>query len=413
MPTLRDDDSPLDPHTTFLLSRFIENFETMTRTVFDDFGYAPSDLELELDLMMGDGEFEDGEFEDEAEAYVGSRRSRRRVNRRSRNYVRWIQRSINQVARQSILKVDGIYGPRTRAAVCDFQRQEGLKVDGIVGPQTERALVRAGACPPPTGSPRRKPRPSTSYGDVSTNTTTISNNNTGIQGNNNVGNNNNIGNNIGNSLTNNNSSYSNTGDVDIDLDFSLFNRRGFPLGRAVAGAVAGSGRGRLGKRVKGWLGRIGRRLFTEMEAELESEGALTPEDRLQVDSYLEDLGSAAANAQTEAEAEALVGAMVPLACELIPRVKPLMMESSPAMVAGLGAATRLLYGDRRTRPLIRTLPTVLHHTAAVLNRDKLNGRKPTPERVVKVLANQAAKVVSSPQQTRRALKHAQSVGHAH
>lgn len=374
----------------------------MTRTAFDDLGCAPSDLELELDLMMADGEFE---FETEAEAYVSSRR---RVNRRSRNYVRWIQRSLNQIARQSILAVDGIMGPRTRAAVCDFQRQQGLKVDGIVGPQTERALVKAGACPPPISyiRPPKKPpsRPSNSYGDVYNNNTATFNN-SGIVGNNNS---------VGNSLTNTSNSYSNTGDVDIDLGFSLFNRRGAsPLGRALMKAVTGSGKRRLKGGAKGFLRGLARSLFTEMEAELESEGALTPEERLQVDSYLEDLGHAAANAQTEAEAEALVGAMVPLASELLPRVKPVMMESSPAMVAGLGAATRLLYGDRRTRPLIRTLPTILHHTAAVLNRDKINGQQPTPTRAVKVLADQAARVVSSPKQIRRALKHAQSASHAH
>jgi peptidoglycan hydrolase-like protein with peptidoglycan-binding domain len=36
--------------------------------------------------------------------------------------------------------VDGLYGPRTEAAVERFQREEGLAVDGIVGPRTRRAL---------------------------------------------------------------------------------------------------------------------------------------------------------------------------------------------------------------------------------------------------------------------------------
>lgn len=36
--------------------------------------------------------------------------------------------------------VDGIYGPRTTAAVKLFQRRNGLRVDGAVGPQTWAAL---------------------------------------------------------------------------------------------------------------------------------------------------------------------------------------------------------------------------------------------------------------------------------
>ena len=39
------------------------------------------------------------------------------------------------------LTVDGIFGPRTAAAVRGFQQALGITVDGIVGPLTWRALV--------------------------------------------------------------------------------------------------------------------------------------------------------------------------------------------------------------------------------------------------------------------------------
>lgn len=39
--------------------------------------------------------------------------------------------------------IDGIFGPRTEAAVRAFQRDAGMVPDGIVGPRTRRALARA------------------------------------------------------------------------------------------------------------------------------------------------------------------------------------------------------------------------------------------------------------------------------
>ena len=53
--------------------------------------------------------------------------------------VKYLQELLNAVNFSS-LKVDGIFGVRTEAAVKEFQKKNGLVVDGIVGPQTWSAL---------------------------------------------------------------------------------------------------------------------------------------------------------------------------------------------------------------------------------------------------------------------------------
>ena len=53
--------------------------------------------------------------------------------------VKYLQELLNAVNLSS-LKVDGIFGMRTEAAVKEFQKKNGLVVDGIVGPQTWSTL---------------------------------------------------------------------------------------------------------------------------------------------------------------------------------------------------------------------------------------------------------------------------------
>ena len=89
------------------------------------------------------------------------------INRHSPDYVRWVQRSLNQILGLR-LAVDGIIGRQTRSAVRSFQQERGLKVDGIVGSQTESELIAAGASSPPGAT--LVPRPATALANPKVNT---------------------------------------------------------------------------------------------------------------------------------------------------------------------------------------------------------------------------------------------------
>lgn len=90
------------------------------------------------------------EFDDEYWDAIGDEFSdiEGEVNRKSRDYIRWVQSSLNRILGLNLV-VDGISGRNTRSAIRTFQGWIGLSVDGIVGPNTERALINAGASQPP------------------------------------------------------------------------------------------------------------------------------------------------------------------------------------------------------------------------------------------------------------------------
>lgn len=89
-------------------------------------------------------EFEAFDFEADASEWESE------VNRSRRDYIKWVQQSVNQIMGLR-LAVDGDLGPQTRSAIRSFQQQQGLAVDGKAGPKTEGAIKAAlGGSPGPT-----------------------------------------------------------------------------------------------------------------------------------------------------------------------------------------------------------------------------------------------------------------------
>lgn len=87
------------------------------------------------------------------------------VNRGSRDYIIWVQSSLNRV-HGTRLATDGISGPLTRSAIRSFQTSKRLAADGIVGPITEAALIAAGASQPPGAGSTPTPAPRGGSGDT-------------------------------------------------------------------------------------------------------------------------------------------------------------------------------------------------------------------------------------------------------
>jgi hypothetical protein len=137
--------------------------------------------------------------------------------------------------------------------------------------------------------------------------------------------------------------------------------------------------------------------FTELELEINPGGAVLPE------MLMEHLGHAAAETEFEAEAEAFIGALVPLAARLVPRAAPAIMRATPQLVRGVSRIAGGLRRDPATRPLVRTVPRIVRDTARTVGRRSARGRPVTPQRAVRILAAHARRVLGDPSARRQAV----------
>ena len=74
------------------------------------------------------------------------------------------------------------------------------------------------------------------------------------------------------------------------------------------------------------------------------------------------------------------------------------MRAAPQLIRGVARVTRTLRRNPATRPLVRTMPTIVRRTTANLARRVARGQPVTPQVAVRTLARQTARVLSNPQQ---------------
>jgi hypothetical protein len=112
---------------------------------------------------------------------------------------------------------------------------------------------------------------------------------------------------------------------------------------------------------------------------------------------MEHMGSVAAGATAAAEADALVGALVPLALRLLPQSTLPIARVVPTLTWRIAAISRALGRRTATRPLLRLLPAIVRHTIVRLARHHASGEIVTPALAARTLAQQSAFIINSPQ----------------
>lgn len=142
----------------------------------------------------------------------------------------------------------------------------------------------------------------------------------------------------------------------------------------------------------------------EEEAEEEAEGFVNPIRRVYRDAEtMAHLAVRAERAQSEAEAEAFVGALVPIAARLIPRAASVLARNAPTLIKGATRIARQLRRSPQTRRMVRALPVVLQRTAQSLADQAANGRPIDATAVVRTLGTMTGRVLRQPASPVRAI----------
>ena len=132
----------------------------------------------------------------------------------------------------------------------------------------------------------------------------------------------------------------------------------------------------------------------EAEMEEEAEGFVNPVRRVYRDAELmAHFAAQAAQTESEAEAEAFIGALVPMAAKLIPRAAKLISANGPTLIKGATKIMRQLRRNPRTRRLVKALPVVLQRTAQSLADQAANGQPIDAGTVVGTLGDMTGRVL--------------------
>jgi|SRR5581483_2167203 len=160
----------------------------------------------------------------------------------------------------------------------------------------------------------------------------------------------------------------------------------------------------------------------EFESEFEGEGEFKSGrgGRGYADAVMEHMAHAASQAESEQEAAEyflpliglaaakllplaakalpLAGKLLPKAAKFLPRVFSNVNRVMPNLTRGVNQMGRMLYRNPQTRPLVRTMPTIVNRTVGSIAQQAARGGPVSPQQAMQTLARQTTRVLSNPKQ---------------
>jgi len=143
----------------------------------------------------------------------------------------------------------------------------------------------------------------------------------------------------------------------------------------------------------------------EAEEEYEDEAFVNPVRRIYPDAELmAHLSTRAARTSSDAEAEAFLGALVPIVAKLIPRAAGALARNAPALIRGTSALGRRLRRNPATRRFVTAIPVILQRTAQSLADQVASGESLTPETVIATMTRIAGRMLRTPSERDQAVR---------
>jgi hypothetical protein len=160
--------------------------------------------------------------------------------------------------------------------------------------------------------------------------------------------------------------------------------------------------------------------YIDGEGELEAQLGLRPGPAgLSSAMLMEHYGHAATLAESEAEAEAFLLPLLPLAAKFVlPKVAsfaakkalPFVMKKvMPRLTRSTLQVGRELRRNPTTRPLVRAMPSIAQRTVADIARQVERGRPVTPELATRYLARETQRVLGNPDRAVRAYRRSRAL----